>query len=134
MREIVVVMQGKIPGVATAAVPVPSPAPPAPATAPPRGGTAPEIITNWGQRCCARDIAELRGALVLIQAGSPRLSGAALTHLGRRTTGGQIATLVGQLNAALDTFANTRDATTATAALASISRQLDVLARMVTGT
>ncbi len=157
MREIVAVMQGKIPGVAgpaaavpsrpqPAPAPVPAPtrpgagmpprAPPTPAPAPavPPAGAAPEIITDWGQRCCARDIAELRGALVLIQAGSPKLSGPALSQLGRRTSGGQIATLVRQLNAALDAFASTRDATAATTALANVSQGLDMLARLVTGT
>ncbi len=155
MREIVGVMQGKIPGVAgpaatvpTRTQPAPAPAPgrpgavvpprtppaPGPAPAVPAGRAAPEVITNWGQRCCAKDIAELRAALALTQAGSQRLQGPALQQLGRRTTGAQIATLVGQLNAALDAFGNARDATTATAALANISRGLDMLARMVTGT
>lgn len=117
---------------------MPHRAPPASAPAPgpsgPTGGVAPEVITNWGQRCCAKDIAELRAALNQMQRASQSLQGGALQQLGRRTTGGQIATLVGQLNAALDAFGNTRDATTAMAALANIRRQLDTLARTVTGT
>jgi hypothetical protein len=153
MREIVVVMQGKIPGVATVAAvvsprpqPAPAPAParpgagvpprtpPAPAPAVPAGAAPPQVISNWGQRCCAKDIAELRAALIQMQRASQGLQGGALQQLGRRTTGGQIATLLSQLNAALDTFGNTRDAATATAALANISRGLDLLARVVTGT
>ena len=115
---------------------MPPRAPPAPAPTPavPAGGAAPEVITNWGQRCCAKDIAELRAALIQTQRASQGLQGTALQRLGRRTTGGQIGTLVGQLNAALDAFGNTRDAATATAALANISRGLDLLARSVTGT
>jgi len=94
-----------------------------------------ESITDWGQRCCVRDIAELRAGLVAIRNASPALqSSAALAQLGRRTSAGQIASLLGQLDAALTAFANTRDAATAAAALANLSRQLDTLANLVTGT
>lgn len=161
MRETVAVMRDKLAGVVSSAPAEPAatvapPAPPtgrppaagripparAPAAAPapapppaPAGRIAVEAIADWGRRCCSRDIAELRAALALIQRSSPQLQNPTVfSSLGRRTNGGQIGTLVGQLNAALDTFANTRDAATATAALANISRGLDLLARSVTGT
>ncbi len=138
MREIVAVMQGKIAGTvsataatATPAVRVPAGARPAPAKPAP----ITEIITDWGARCCSRDVAELRAALRLILASSPRLQDpAVLASLGRRAGRGQIDALLGQLDAALTAFTNTRDATTAAAALEVISRQLDSLARSVTGT
>jgi hypothetical protein len=161
MREIVAVMQGKIGGVATAAAvvsqtqrapaptPAPAPAPPAgrpgvpapratpaPAPAPaPAAGPAPQVITDWGRRCCARDIAELRAALSLLQSSSRSLQNpAVLAHFGRRPTASQLGAIASQLNSALDAFANTRDATTAAAALSNFSRGLDMLARLVAGT
>jgi len=100
----------------------------------PAGGAAPEVITNWGQRCCAKDIAELRAALTRMQVGSQRLQGPALQQLGRRTSAGQIGSLLTQVNAALDAFSNTRDAAAAATALGNISRQLDALAKLITGT
>ena len=150
MRETVEVMRGKIAGVASA-VPAATaaPSPPLPsrqpvagrtpaATAPaptPAGRAAVEIIADWGQRCCARDIAELRAGLAAIRTASPALqSSAALAQLGRRATASQIGALLSQLDAALNAFANTRDATAAAAALSNLSRGLDALARMVTGT
>ncbi len=88
MRETVELMRGKIAGVVSA-VPAATAAPSAPlpsrqpvagrtpaATAPapsPAGRAAVEIIADWGQRCCARDIAELRAGLAAIRTASPAL-------------------------------------------------------------
>ncbi len=138
MREIVAVMQGKIAGTVSGATAT-APAAATPAVRLPIGGRpAPptaEVITDWGRRCCSRDVAELRAALTLVQASGGRLQNpAALASLGRRAGRGQIDPLLGQLDAALTAFTNTRDAATATAALATISRLLETLARSVTGT
>jgi pyridoxine/pyridoxamine 5'-phosphate oxidase len=59
---------------------------------------------------------------------------AVLAHFGRRPTASQLGAIASQLNSALDAFANTRDATTAAAALSNFSRGLDMLARLVAGT
>jgi zinc dependent phospholipase C len=140
MVELVTAMQAKIPGVVAARTPLaPAPAP-LPGRTPVPGTTAPaptalEVVTDWGQRCCGKDLLELRAALARIQTASSRmLSSTAMLTLGRRTSGAQIAGQLTQLNAALDAFRNTRDATAAAAALAAIARQLDVLAGLVTGT
>ena len=120
MAELVSVMQGKLAGVApvrAVTAPTTTAPRPTPTRAPVPGTTAPtpvaEAILDWGQRCCGRDVVELKAALARIQAAAPRLRNpAALT----------------QLNAAIDGFRNTRDAASSAAALAVISRQLAALA------
>ena len=144
MREVVSVIQGKVAGAVSA---VPNVAPvaaaaaggrqPAGAAPPPRATPAGTVqnITDWGTRCCSKDIAELRAALIVLQGSSRRLQNSALlVHLGRRPSATQIGARAAQMNAALDAFANTRDAATATAALALVSRQLETLAAVVAGT
>ncbi len=153
MREIVAVMRGKIPGVATAAAvaaPAPAPAPTPVPVRPPAGArppaqpiapikapaaAAPTAIADWGQRCCAKEIGELRRSLAQIQTyGQLFQNPAVLGPLGRRATLMQLGGYAGQLNGALDAFANTRDAPTAAAALDAVSRQIDALARLIAGT
>lgn len=138
MREIVAVMQGKIAGTVSGTPPTLTPAVRAPAGArsvPTKPAPTTEAITDWGQRCCSRDVAELRAALALVRGATPRLQDpAALASLNRRAGGRQLDATLGQLDAALTAFVNTRDATTAAAALATIARQLETLARSITGT
>ena len=144
MREVVAVMQGKVAGIVSAA---PNVAPvaaapvggrqPAGAAPPPRPTPAGTVqnITDWGTRCCSKDIAELRAGLTVLQGAGRRLQNSALLgQLGRRPSATQIGARAAQMNAALDVFANTRDAATATAALALVSRQLETLAAVVAGT
>ncbi|MGE0552093.1 MAG: zinc dependent phospholipase C family protein [Gemmatimonadales bacterium] len=138
MREIVAVMRGKVAGLV--------PAPAAPPTRVPAGGrpggrpaptasaAAPAAITDWGQRCCADDIAGLRDALLRIQAASRQLQPAVLGPLGRRPALLQLGGSLSGLDAALTGFANTRDARSAAAALDAVARQVDALARLVAGT
>jgi hypothetical protein len=126
MREIVILMQGKVAGVVRPAV-----------AAPGRPGPAPvaSAVTNWGERCCARDISELRSALRTIQQGAgPLQNPSGLARLNRRASILQVGTTLGQLNLALDSFAKARDAATAAGILAAFSRQLQELARVVAGT
>lgn len=155
MREIVDVMQGKVAGVVTAAAPTPAApaaqvptairlpgrrpgARPAPAQTPPKPqppaaavATQVEVITTWGERCCAKDIAELRAALSAIQTASGRLqNSSALTQL-RRPGAAQLGTRAAELGTAIDAFANTRDAQSASSALANISRGVEALAHAV---
>ena len=155
MRERVAVIAEKTSGViaadaaATVAAPPPKQAPPpvagrirlpgrvAPAPTKPAPAVAAtpqnfEVITNWGERCCARDIAELRSALALIQAASGRLQDrAALTHLRRSSGADQLGARSGEVSAAIDAFANARDAQSAQTALARISAGIDALAKLV---
>jgi zinc dependent phospholipase C len=142
MREVLTVMQGKIGGGVTAppaSAPPPAQIPiairmpgqvstgrPAPTAAP--ATTQPEVITNWGQRCCGKDIAELRTALSIIQASGPTLQNAPLV-LGRPTA--QIAIRAAAVSAAIDAFESTRDAQSAAAALSRITTAIDALARLV---
>ncbi|MGQ0639592.1 MAG: zinc dependent phospholipase C family protein [Gemmatimonadaceae bacterium] len=141
MREIVADIQWNVTGV----MPRTPPATPAPRTTPARtpGGRptpssgAPNVaaITDWGNRCCAKDIAQLRAALNSLAATGRQLQNAAvLAQLGRRTSITQLAQRAAQMNAALDAFANTRDAASATAALGVISRHVELLAAIVAGT
>lgn len=134
IREIVAVMRGKIGGVAKA-VRVPGRGQPTTRRLPSSSAGAPvETITNWGQRCCAKDLAEIRTALGVIRTSSARFRGGdVLNRLGRRPAA-TVDGVMAQLSAALDAFENTRDAPTATAALANVSRQADLLAGVIAGT
>jgi hypothetical protein len=126
MREIVIMMQEKVAGVVRPAV-----------TTPGRPGPAPvaTAVINWGDRCCARDIVELRAALRTIQQGAgPLQNPSGLARMNRRTSVLQVGAMLGQVNTSLDSFAKTRDAATAAGVLAAISRQLEQLARIVAGT
>lgn len=142
IREIVAVMQGKIGGVVrataapTAATSVATPGRLQPATraAPSPAAATAEVISDWGKRCCAKDVAEIRAALRVIAASRARFQSAAVTNrLGRRPAS-TVDALVGQVNAALTAFENTRDARTAAAALANVARQSELLAGVLAGT
>ena len=142
IREIIAVMQGKIAGVATStAAPVTQPVvrtpgrlQPAGRVAPAGASTAVEAVNNWGQRCCAKDVAEIRAALNQIRMTSARFqSPDVLSRLGRRPFA-TINGVIGQLNAGLVAFENTRDAQSAAAALAGVSRNADLLAGVIAGT
>jgi hypothetical protein len=126
IREIVAVMRGKIGGVAKAA---------SVGRLPSSTARAPvETITNWGQRCCAKDLAEIRTALGVIKASSARFRGGdVLNRFGRRPAA-TVDAVIAQLPTALDAFENTRDGPTAAAALANVSRQADLLAGVISGT
>ncbi len=127
MREILLVMREKIPGVARQVVP----STPGSRSAPPSVGTP---VTNWGERCCARDLAELRAALQTIRRGSGALqSPAGLGRLGRQPSALQIGPLLGQVQVGVDRLANSRDAGSAGAQLGALSRQLEQVARLVNG-
>lgn len=126
MREVVAGMRAKMTGVGQTA-----------SIAGPRqsGAVRPgaEVIV-WGQRCCAKDITELRAALALLQSSGAALQNpAVLARLGRRPTATQIAARATNISAALASFASSRDATTANAALAFISNQVELLASIVAG-
>lgn len=133
MRELVTVMQGKIGGSA-------------PATqagslrlgqrgAAPRAAAAPAPTANWGQRCCAKDVAELRASLQAVHAAGSRLQNPALlAQLGRKPSAAQMGARALQANAALGAFATSRDAASAAAALANLSRHIEALAAVVAGT
>jgi hypothetical protein len=143
IREIVAGMQGKIGGVAKVAagpvtpvsIPTPGRVQPAGRAAPaPAGSAAAAPINNWGQRCCANDVAQIRAALRVISASRQRFQGAEVTsRLGRRPAG-TVDALVSQLAAALIAFENTSNAQTAGAALAAVSRNADMLAGVLAGT
>ncbi len=147
MRDIVAVMQDKVAGVMTAAPNAPPGATPAPGARPtsarptgaaptrtPTAGSA-SVIADWGTRCCAKDIAALRAALTALQSSGGRLqSPAVLVQLGRRPTATQLGPRASQINAALDAFANSRDAASAGSALTVVVRQIDALAAVVAGT
>ena len=144
IREIVAVMRGKIGGVAkTAGVPATQPSVPAPGRvqvpgrrmpAPAPAGANAEEITNWGERCCAKDIAEIRSAMSVIRGSTSRLQSAEVTSQLRRRPGATVDALLGQLGTALSAFEKTRDAQTAGAALGVVSRQSDMLAAVIAGT
>jgi hypothetical protein len=126
MRDIVAVMQGKVAGVSRPTVASPGRPAPAPGNA---------AVINWGERCCAKDLAELRTALRTIQrTGAPLQNASGLSQLSRRSSALQVGAMVGQVSTTLDSFANARDAAVAASVLNSIARQLDQLARVVTGT
>jgi hypothetical protein len=149
MRETLRIMQGKIGGVLTAAAPVaqtpPSRLPttvrtpgrpPAGAATPAKPAPAAEVgkvgpITDWGQRCCAKDVAELRTAVAAIQALSPRLRDPGILTALRRPGAAQLGSHTAALSAAIDAFVNTRDAPGAAAALANISSGVNALAKLV---
>lgn len=142
IREIVAVMQGKIGGVArSTTAPVTQPPVRTPGRLQPAGRVAPatastpaEAVTNWGQRCCAKDLAEIREALNQIRATSGRFQSAeVLTPLGRRPAA-TINGVISQLTASLVAFENTRDAQSAGAALATVSNLANTLAGVVAGT
>jgi hypothetical protein len=142
IREIVAVMQGKIGGVVratavpTAATPIAKPGRLQPATraAPAPAPATAEVISDWGKRCCAKDVAEIRAALRVIAASRARFQSADVTNrLGRRPAS-TVDALVGQVNAALTAFENTRDTQTAAAALANVARQSEMLTGVLAGT
>ena len=143
IREIVAVMRGKIGGVVKPASALATQAPVrVPGRVQPNAGRLPaanagaavETITNWGQRCCAKDVADVRAALGVIKASSARFRGGdVLTRLGRRPAA-TVDGLIAQLSAALDAFENTSDAATAAAALTNVARQADLLAGVIAGT
>jgi hypothetical protein len=77
----------------------------------------------------------LRAALAGLHAPSQRLQNqTVLSQLGRRASVLQIGQRATQMNAALAAFANTRDAASASAALAIVSRHVESLAAIVAGT
>jgi hypothetical protein len=151
MRETLRIMQGKIGGVVSAAAApaqtqpsrlpttartpgrppsaAATPAKPAPAPAAEVGKGGP--ITDWGQRCCAKDVAELRTALAAIQQLSPKLREPALLTALRRPGAAQLGSHLAAVSAAIDAFVNTRDAQSASAALAKISSGVTALSRSV---
>jgi hypothetical protein len=156
MSEIVGVMRGKISGAVTAsAAPTATPAPKLPTAVRLPGRRLPEqqqpaqtpaktqppaaalpaqadIITNWGERCCAKDIAELRASLKMIQAASAQLrSSTALTRL-RRPALDELGVRNAELAAAIDGFASARDAQSAATALTTIGSAIHALARLIT--
>jgi hypothetical protein len=149
MRETLRIMQGKIGGVVTAAAPAAQTPPSRPPTTvrtpgrPPAGAATPakpaptaEVgrvgpITDWGQRCCAKDVAELRAALAAIRPLSSRLQDPGVLTALRRPRAGQIGARVASLSGAIDAFVSTRDAKSASAALADISSGVTALSTMV---
>jgi hypothetical protein len=139
MLELITIMRGKIAGVerpvqAGAARPSVSARAPARA-APPSAAGAPTAAGNWGQRCCAKDIAQMRAALVALHGLSPRLQQPAqMASLGRKASVTQVGARAAQANAALNAFAATRDAATAAAALNNLSNHITALAAVVAGT
>lgn len=142
IREIVAVMQGKIGGVVRATTaPVTQPPVRTPGRLQPAGRVAPaatstpvKAVNDWGQRCCAKDLAEIRVALNQIRVASSRFQSAdVLTPLGRRPAA-TINGVISQLTASLAAFENTRDAQSAGAALGGVSRNADLLAGVIAGT
>jgi hypothetical protein len=148
MRETLRIMQGKIGGVIPAAaaaqtppsrlpttvrtpgrVPAGAATPAKPAPAPGTGKVGP--VTDWGHRCCAKDVVELRTALAAIQALSPRLRNPAILSALRRPRAAQLGSQTAALSSAIDAFVNTHDARSAAAALAKISGGVAALARSV---
>ncbi|HEY7566227.1 MAG TPA: zinc dependent phospholipase C family protein [Gemmatimonadaceae bacterium] len=146
MRDVVADMQGKVAGIASAAAPNVAPAVPA---AQPKGRTpavaptttrapvkAPAAsISDWGSRCCSKDIAELRSAMNALIGSSRRVQNPALlAAFGRRASFMQLGARAAQLNAALDAFATTKDSASATSALAVVARHVESIAAVVAGT
>ena len=140
MLELVEAMRGKVGGVAPAqagsarSVPSLRRAPAAgarPAPAP----AAEASTTNWGQRCCAKDIAALRAALQAVHRLSPQLQNpAVLARLGRKPSATQIGARAIQANAALNAFAVANSSATATAALDNLAAHINALAAVIAGT
>lgn len=131
MRDVVTLMQDKVAGVLRA----PPNATAGGGRARPSITSAPTAVADWGTRCCGADIARLRTALAALDNTSQRLTNAsALQQLGRRSSATQLPTRTAQIRSALDAFAMTRDASTASTALAAISRQIESLAAVVAGT
>lgn len=149
MRESVRSMQGKVAGVMQAAAdgsePPPSRLPTAvrsPGRLPSGAGTpakpAPtveaarvEVITDWGQRCCGKDVSALRSALSAIQALTPGLQDPSMLAALHRPGATQLGSRAAELSAAIDAFVNTRDAQSAATALAEVSRRVSIVARLV---
>jgi hypothetical protein len=128
LRELVAVMRDKVAGATPAAgarlAGVPS-----------RGAAAPQASINWGERCCAKDIAELRAALAQLQMSGARLQNPAiLARLGRRPTATQLGARAAQIDRALGAFTNARDAASAARALDLIGRAIDAMAAVAVGT
>jgi hypothetical protein len=93
------------------------------------------VITNWGARCCGKDVAQVRAALAIIKAQTARIQGAdVLRRLGRRPSATSLPSIISQLETSLAAFESTRDAATATAALANVARLSNTLAAVVAGT
>jgi hypothetical protein len=141
MLELLAIMRGKIGGVERpmqAGAPRPSIASRGPARgakAPPSARGAPVAAGNWGQRCCAKDIAQMRAALVALNGMSPALrQPAQIARLGRKASVTQVGARAAQANAALNAFAAARDAATAGAALDNLSNHITALAAVVAGT
>lgn len=141
MLDIIAVMRGKVGGAAPAQAGSVRPAPTlrrAPVAAGARGTSAPPAeaaTTNWGQRCCAKDIAALRAALQAVHGLSPQLQNpAVLARLGRKPSATQIGARAIQANAALNAFAVTNSAVTATTALDNLAAHITALAAVIAGT
>jgi hypothetical protein len=141
IREIVAVMAGKVGGVVKPAAPTTQPVrttqrPVLGRPAPRAAASAPaEVITNWGARCCGKDVAQVRAALAIIKAQTARIQGAdVLRRLGRRPSATSLPSIISQLETSLAAFESTRDAATATAALANVARLSNTLAAVVAGT
>jgi hypothetical protein len=140
MLEIVEVMRGKVAGVAPTQAGVarqaaPTLRRPTRAAAPVAEAPVATATNNWGQRCCAKDIAALRAALVAVHGMSARLQDrAVLARLGRKAGAVQIGARAVQANAALTAFAGSGDAASATAALNTLSKHIDALAAVIAGT
>jgi len=129
MKELVAVMKEKVTGTPAAVSgrqPLTTRAPVAV-----QSGASPG---NVGQRCCAKDIAELRAALAQLQATTPRLNPAVMSRLGRRPTTSQISQRVGLITGALNAFEGARDATVALAAINYIATHVDALTAIAAGT
>lgn len=142
MREVVARMRGKIggtmaptgsPTAAGARLPAsirrPGRAPAPTATAVPAQQGEP--ITDWGQRCCAKDIAELRAAVSALGRSNAALQNPALGVRLARPGAGQLGGEVAALSAAINAFANTRDSRSAAAALANVSNGVERVARLL---
>jgi hypothetical protein len=134
IREIVAVMAGKMGGAvkSTAATQRPMmqsrPVPRASAS------TTAEVVTNWGARCCAKDIAQVRAALAVIKIQTQRAQSAdVLRRLGRRPTALNVGSLIAELEAGLVTFENTSDAASASTALTNIAKLTNALAGVLAG-
>lgn len=131
LREVVALMRDKVGGVLRTA----------PSTTAgggrgrPSSGVSPAAVSDWGARCCARDIARARDALAALELTTPRLTNAAaLQQLGRRASTTQLSARTAQIRSALDAFTKTSDAAAASAALSSIAQQIESLTAIVAGT
>ena len=148
IREIVDVMRGKVS--ATARIPTAPAVQPAPGTpvrlapgrrAPASGGVVPppaatsgEGVINWGERCCAKDIAAIRAALGTIKLSSRSLQSVEVfRRMGRRATPNDLAMVVLQLERDLVAFEKARDAQAASAALAQVWKLSAMLVKVAAG-